>query len=112
MKYITLNGVEICVATAAELEESGISLDEWHRLDEFGLVLLRPLQRKDALFAAGYDLQQVDFALPQDWVDDNRKGRGEFIPEDWVWDHSDASVFGKHLYVGGWMKRKSCRVLE
>ena len=64
MNHITRNGVEICVETAAELEESGISSDEWHRLDEFGLVFLRLLQEKDALFAAGYDLQQVDFTLP------------------------------------------------
>lgn len=75
-------------------------------------MFLRPLQRKDAFIAAGYDLQQVDFALPQDWVDDNRKGRGSFKPEDWVWDYSDASVFGKPLYVGGWMRRISRRVLE
>ncbi len=69
-------------------------------------------KRKDAFIAAGYDLQQVDFALPQNCVDDNIKGRGGFKPEDCVLDYSDASVFGKPLYVGGWMRRISRRVLE
>ena len=63
------------------------------------------------LIAACYDLSRVDFSLPHAWVDENYKGRDTFLPEDWLWDYSNLSIFGEPLYVGDWKRWISLQVL-
>jgi hypothetical protein len=56
---LNLHGVEVCIVTPHELEKAGANPAEWHRPDASGALLLQPLQRRDALIAAGYDLIRV-----------------------------------------------------
>ena len=59
MKQLNLHGVDVCITTPYELKKAGANLAEWHRLDASGVLLLQPLQRRDALIASGYDLSRV-----------------------------------------------------
>ena len=59
MKQLNLHGVEVYIATPNEIEKAGAIPAEWYRLDVSGALLLQPLQRRDTLIAAGYDLSRV-----------------------------------------------------
>ena len=59
MKQLKLQGVDVCIVIPHEIEKAGANPDEWHRLDMSGVLLLQPLQRRDAPIAAGYDLSRV-----------------------------------------------------
>jgi hypothetical protein len=111
MKQLILHGVEVCVATPHELKKAGVNPAEWHRLDESGTLFLQSIQRRDALITAGYDLSRVDFALLQEWVDENCEGRDNFRPVYWLLDYSNSSIFGEPLYVGGWKRLIGLQVL-
>ena len=53
MKQLNLHGVDVCITTPYELKKAGANPAEWHRLDASGVLLLQPLQRRDALIASG-----------------------------------------------------------
>ncbi len=59
MKQLNLHDVDVCITTPYELKKAGANPAEWHRLDESGTMFLQPLQRRDTLITAGYDLSRA-----------------------------------------------------
>jgi hypothetical protein len=121
MKAILISGVAVSVLTESEIKRYGLNYDDFIMIGSQEKMYIKNLSRKEALIASGYDLDKVDFALPQDWINEKMlkaikacfdDPEGVFKSDNWVWDYSNETVFGKPLYVGGWKRRILRGIIE
>ena len=93
MKHVTLNSIQLTVATKQEVKELVGSTDDWLDIGH-GLRLYGLKTRGDYIKASGLEKKgEVDYAVPQNWADTHK---------DWqwyVWFYGEGYFLGKPMDI-------------
>ena len=95
MRTISVNGVDVRLATISELAAHGIELPEEITPIAEELVIVGRLTLKDLLRIAGRNPCKIDYAMPEDWIRQTGKN-----PMDYLWSYEmPGSIFGEPLSI-------------
>lgn len=113
VREITMNGVTMDIVTRAGIDYYQLKQEDLIPIGG-GKYIHGYLNRDDLYRAAGYDMNKIDFSVPQDWYDlpENRAKRMRGDRAVWSYAGHQNRVFGKPIWDSEMKARLKRRVNE